>query len=130
MIRPGESLLGQVWERAEPCWIQDVATSRAFVRSAAAARAGLHGACAVPLRAGNAVTGVLMLLSRCDGAPDEALLAMLTEIGDRIGQFVARKLTEAALHASQDRFRALVQNAADMIVVVGADGSASYISPS
>jgi diguanylate cyclase (GGDEF)-like protein/PAS domain S-box-containing protein len=48
-----------------------------------------------------------------------------------LGRFVrARETVEAELRHSEGRFRALVRNASDVIVVVGADGVAVYVSPS
>jgi diguanylate cyclase (GGDEF)-like protein/PAS domain S-box-containing protein len=40
-----------------------------------------------------------------------------------------RKNAEEALQASEERFRSVVQNASDVIVIVTADGTISYVSP-
>jgi PAS domain S-box-containing protein len=40
-----------------------------------------------------------------------------------------RKRAEEALKESEERFRALVQNASDMVVVTEADGTVRYVSP-
>ena len=41
-----------------------------------------------------------------------------------------RRLAEAALKESEERFKALIQNSSDMITVVGTDGTILYHSPS
>ncbi|MBI4516485.1 MAG: PAS domain S-box protein [Deltaproteobacteria bacterium] len=41
-----------------------------------------------------------------------------------------RKQAEAALRQSERRFRALIENALDIVVLVGADGTIQYASPS
>jgi len=61
---------------------------------------------------------------------------MLDESGKAIGiigvtrDISKRKTAEKALQESQDRFRSLIQSAADMIFIIGADGAISYESPS
>lgn len=46
------------------------------------------------------------------------------------GDISTQKQAQADLQASEARFRSLVQNASDVIVVLGADGLVSYASPS
>ena len=47
--------------------------------------------------------------------------------GDRVGPF--SYVVEHSLRRSEGRFRALVQHASDIIMVVTADGTLSYASP-
>ena len=66
-------------------------------RAAPAARLGLRSACAFPIHADGKLTGVMVLLSRDSREPDETLLAMLTDIGSRIGQHLDHRRVEAEL---------------------------------
>jgi signal transduction histidine kinase len=52
----------------------------------AATRIGLESACAFPIPSERTLTGVVVLLSRDSRETDESLLAMLSDIGVRIGQ--------------------------------------------
>ncbi len=58
------------------------------------------------------------------------------ENGNRLGLFGSgaditdRKQTEVALRKSESRFRALTENATDLIVIVNEEGMCSYVSPS
>ncbi|MBW4638768.1 MAG: PAS domain S-box protein [Gloeocapsa sp. UFS-A4-WI-NPMV-4B04] len=59
------------------------------------------------------------------------MLLTLTVLASVVSQRLATETTKAeALQMSEARFRSLVQNASDVIQVVAADGTISYISPS
>jgi PAS domain S-box-containing protein len=57
---------------------------------------------------------------------DQGELAAIEGIGRNITE---RKEAEEALRRSEERFRSLVQNAADIIVILEADGTIRYVSP-
>jgi len=92
-----EGLVRQVWVSGMPKWIPDVSQDETFQRAAIAAKAGLHGAFAFPILAGNVTLGVLEFLSREIRNPDPSLLQMVRIIGSQIGQFMARKQAEENL---------------------------------
>jgi signal transduction histidine kinase len=71
-------------------------------RAATAAELGLRSACAFPIRTEGTLTGVMVLLSRDAREPDEALLAMLTDIGQRIGQHLDHRRVEAELRHQRE----------------------------
>lgn len=109
-LAPGAGLAGRVWQSGESLWITDSVVDPNFSRAAVAAEAGLHGAVGLPILLGNRVLGVLMGFSQEIRPPDEDLLAMLSNIGSQIGQFIERKQSEEALRQSEDRFRAFMDN--------------------
>jgi len=90
-------LVRQVWVSGAPHWIRDVSRDEGFQRMTLAAKAGLHGAFAFPILAGNVTLGVLEFLSREIRNPDSSLLQMVRVIGSQIGQFMARKQAEENL---------------------------------
>ncbi len=55
--------------------------------------------------------------------PDGRLLALMRDV-------TLKRTTERALARSERRFRALIQNSSDIIVITDSDGRASYVSPS
>jgi diguanylate cyclase (GGDEF)-like protein len=90
-------LIRKVWKSGAPTWIADVASEPGFLRAAAAAKAGLHGAFAFPIRIGSEVAGVMEFYSRVIRQPDDALLRVLDSIGLQIGQFIARRAAQEQL---------------------------------
>lgn len=94
---PGVGMPGRVWSQGEPAWISDVLTDPNFPRAPMAAKAGLHGAVGFPIKIGKNVYGIIEFFSHQVRVPDANLMQMVGEIGIKIGQFIERKETEAAL---------------------------------
>ncbi|MFH1879499.1 MAG: EAL domain-containing protein [Bacillota bacterium] len=87
-------LCTRAWSSGEPVWVNDVTLDTRFRRAPLAAKAGLHGAFAFPIRSGNDILGVLEFFSLASRPPDEALLQSTRAIGSQIGLFIARKQAE------------------------------------
>jgi diguanylate cyclase (GGDEF)-like protein/PAS domain S-box-containing protein len=83
-------LIRRVWSTGEPVWIADVSREPSFLRASIAAKAGLHGAFAFPIRIGDELCGVLEFFIRNVCQADAAWLRMAQSIGLQIGQFIAR----------------------------------------
>jgi len=108
---PGIGLPGRIWATGKPAWIEDVVRDTNFPRAPYAAKEGLHGAFGFPITLHGKTVGVLEFFSRKIQEPDEQLLTMMGVVGSQLGQFMERKRAEAALRESQDRFRALFEEA-------------------
>ena len=107
----GSGLPGRVWATGEPAWIADILTDADFHRTAVAAKMGLHGALAFPVRSERGVTGVMIFFSRHVHPPDQDLLKIMADIGSRIGQFIKRKRGEEALTRQAEELARLGQEA-------------------
>src|SRR4029450_10468384 len=127
---PGEGRAGQVWKTRQSVWIADVAKDPGFRRGAAAARCGLHTGIACPILLGGEALGIVEFFSRRIREPDEQELATLSAIGSQIGQFTRRKGAEQAVQASEKRFRALIEHSYDIVLLLSAEGTILYASPS
>jgi diguanylate cyclase (GGDEF)-like protein/PAS domain S-box-containing protein len=87
-------LFMRAWNSGEPVWVSDVTQDTEFRRASVAAKAGLKGAFAFPIRSGNDTLGVMEFFSHVSRPPDEALLLSTRAIGSQIGLFIARKQAE------------------------------------
>ncbi len=111
-------LPGRVVASGQPAWIINVARDPAFHRARMALDIGVKSAFAFPIRAGRETVGVLEFFSPDALEPDAPLLDVMLQIGTQLGRVIERKRTETALRTSEQRYRALVDNASDAIFVV------------
>ena len=90
-------LIRRAWSTGEPVWIADVTREPGFLRAPIAAKAGLHGAFAIPVRMGNELCGVLEFYIRNICQPDAALLRATQSIALQIGQFIVRTAAQTQI---------------------------------
>ena len=121
-LAPGEGLPGRVFTVGEPVWIADAPEDGNFPRAAVARRDGLHAAFGFPLLSAGGVVGVMEFFSRELRDPDERLLETMRELGSQVGQYVARRHAEEAVHRSESRLRAMLEAALDAVVSMDASG--------
>ena len=125
----GEGLVGQVWRTGKPIWMLDVAAEPSFLRGSAAAKAGLHGGVIFPILLDAQSLGVVEFYSRAGRERDEEQLATLSAIGSQIGQFIKRQRAEAALRASEERWRKLFETSAAGMALTQLDGVFTAVNP-
>ena len=109
----GAGFPGHIWEMGTSQWITDYATN-SFPRSELAARSDLQSAVGFPIKLGEEVSAVMEFFAREAQIPDESLLAVMTAIGNQIGQFVERKRAQqelAGLFAREQRARLELETA-------------------
>jgi PAS domain S-box-containing protein len=101
VLSRGMALAGRVWASGEASWVMP-GDRLAGDRAAAAAKLGLKSACAFPVRGEQRMIGVMVLLSRASREPDDTLLAMLSDIGSRIGQHLDHRRVELELRKQRE----------------------------
>jgi diguanylate cyclase (GGDEF)-like protein/PAS domain S-box-containing protein len=126
--RRGEGLAGQVWESGAPVAMPDLAGDSSL-RSAAAVAAGLHGVVGFPVRSGRRVVGMISLHSWASRELDEGLVAVMSDVGSQIGEFVERKRAEVALQESEKRMRSVLDNVSDGLATVDSTGVIESANP-
>jgi len=84
----------------------------------------------VPLRTPTETIGVLVVQHYTnEHAYRERDLEFLASVGGQIALAIQRKQAEDALRQNERRFRALIENSADALVLFDAEGTLSYCSP-
>ncbi len=104
---PGEGVVGQVWVNREPLWLEDIQSEPNFRMRDAVRAAGLQSAAFAPLFAGSEVNGVVEFFSTARRPSDPALVQLMTDLSRRMGEYISRAQSEAALRESESRFRGL-----------------------
>jgi signal transduction histidine kinase/DNA-binding response OmpR family regulator len=99
---PGIGLPGRVLAQGRPAWVADITAETNFPRQAAAEAAGLRAGMGFPVLVGREVAGVLEFFSRQTEEPDEAVLALMGDVGTQIGRVIERARAEEALQAAKD----------------------------
>jgi transcriptional regulator with GAF, ATPase, and Fis domain len=95
---PGIGLPGTAWSTQRPVWIPDVTKDPRFDRIAAAQKAGLKAAMAVPALAGEEVVAVLSFFLFEPREEDERLVRVVQTIATQLGWVIQRRRDEEESH--------------------------------
>jgi signal transduction histidine kinase len=97
----GIGLPGRAWHERRPIWVEDFREVASFPRAPEASTDDLRAAIALPLiDSQQEVIGVVEFLGGSNDRPPADTMATMALLGDRIGQFIRRKATEAELARS------------------------------
>jgi PAS domain S-box-containing protein len=118
----GDGLPGLAWAKSQPLLLADIRDSGRFDRAAAAQRAGVREAMAVPVTGTDGVVAVLELFVTHERAGEPGRLERIARVAEELGPLVERRRAEEALQASQERFQAVTQAAVDAIVSADSTG--------
>jgi diguanylate cyclase (GGDEF)-like protein/PAS domain S-box-containing protein len=87
VLGPGAGIPGQVWQSAEPAWIEDVLEYAGFQRAGEAEASGLRAAICLPVMSGAQVRGVVEFFTGHARHPEAELLELLGGLTRQIGRF-------------------------------------------
>ena len=107
-IRLGDDLPGRVWDIKTANWFEEIGFGK-FPRLEAARRAGLKTAMVFPVILGDEVLAVFEFFSTERRRPDRTALGAVDQLGRILGDIWARKRSEAALRASEERWRSVFE---------------------
>ena len=125
----GECLPGRAWATDQPVFCANLAAESGFARAALAARLGLGAAIFAPVHNASGVVGVLEFVSRQTLERDEALVRLVAEVADQLGQFLDRRSAQDALRESEARSRAILESAQDAVLTIDHEGRIREFNP-
>ncbi|MGE3075004.1 MAG: ATP-binding protein [Dehalococcoidia bacterium] len=126
----GEELPGYTWWAGEAIWIEDLHAEQGRYGENAPRYEGFVSGVVLPVENRGEVIGAVELLSTTRRAPDPAFLRLLEEVGIRIGQYVDRRMSDAALAKSENDYRLVVESVKDVIFRTSPQGNWSFLNPS
>jgi PAS domain S-box-containing protein len=125
----GQGLPGRVWEVGAAPWVTAAADDQRLPRRLAAARSGLHTAVCFPVRSERGFLGAIELFASIEQECDERLLATMDDLGLQVGQLLERRRAEEAVHAGEQRLRAVLDAALDCVVIIDHEGQVLEFNP-
>lgn len=108
VIEPGDDLPGRVADIKSATWFEDIGFA-GFLRLQPALKAGLKSALVFPVILGDEVLAVFECYSNSRRRPDRTTLEAVDQLGRILGDIWVRKRSEAALRASEQRWRSVFE---------------------
>lgn len=123
-FRRGEGLPGRTWETGKAVLIPSLMKDTSFSRFETAEAENLQVGLSFPITFRSEVLGCVDLFSTEIVHHDAALIPVLHDIGNQIGQFLVRKAMEESVKAHQASYREIFERASDAIFVQDVDTGA------
>jgi PAS domain S-box-containing protein len=122
MLMRGQGLPGLAWINRRAVWISSKVEDEASLPRLQAARSlGIKAAFAFPVMLDDKVLAVFEFLSDHTRAPERAFLDTVEKLGRILGDSLVRKRSEAALRASEERWRSVFDNTTFGISLIDPD---------
>lgn len=101
----GTGIPGTTWATGRPEWLDELSSRTQFARASTARALGLRQGLSFPITGrGRRVLGVMVFLSRTPRETDPALLDLLQDLGDRMGQSIEAESSEQERRSLEERF--------------------------
>ncbi|MBV8826871.1 MAG: PAS domain S-box protein [Bradyrhizobiaceae bacterium] len=119
MLMRGQGLPGLAWVNKRAVWISQKVEDEAVLPRLQAARSlGIKAAFAFPVMLDDEVLAVFEFLSDHTRAPERAFLDTVEKLGRILGDSLVHKRSEAALRASEERWRSVFENSTFGIALI------------
>jgi PAS domain S-box-containing protein len=130
IFQSGEGLPGLVFSTGSPQWIEDVTRFDNFPRSKMGLDIKVKAAFGFPVMMGKRVGAVLEFFSDHPTPPNKDLMESMRNVGTQLGRIIERHNAEQSLLNSEKHFRALIENALDIVTVLDPQANFTFQSPS
>ncbi|MBX3237460.1 MAG: response regulator [Nitrospiraceae bacterium] len=100
-LTPGMGLAGQVLKSGNALLTADILSDPTFPAANEAKRIGLRGGIAFPIHKGNDILGIMEFLTQDVLHPTDNTLHVVSDLGDKVSQFLEQKDLERQLRQAQ-----------------------------
>lgn len=115
---PGKGLPGRTYQEAEAILVSDFSDAEGCPRASAAQEIGLNGAFAFPVVQGDQVFAVFEFFCEATELLDESFRHIFRSIGHQIGQFLARKRSEAEVLRAKEQAESANRAKSDFLAMM------------
>ncbi len=122
-------LPGKVWQDGRPVWVTDLTSLPHSPRAQAAGRHGMVSACAIPVRVGNKVLGVLEFYCHFCLRENREAMAAVETVASSLGQMLARSQERDRSEKLYRQQQILLDSVADGICGLDSHGLVSFANP-
>jgi signal transduction histidine kinase len=124
----GRGVPGRAWAHDEVIWVADLFEESGLMRADTAARAGLHGAAAVPLHDAERIVGVLEMLTRAVRPISEQRRRALARAGRALGRLIVRRQMQQLIERKGQEWSITFDAIQLPIFIVHPDGSIARVN--
>ena len=126
---PGAGMPGRAWQEGRPVWISDLASEPDSQHTKAALKRGMVSGCAVPVRVGNRVLGVLEFYCHFCLRENREAMAAVETVAASLGQMLARSHDRGWAEKLYRQQEILLNSVADGICGLDSNGLVSFANP-
>lgn len=124
----GKGLPGKAWKTKQPVWVYDVADDPEYLRRQIAGETGIKTGIAFPVIANDEVVTAIVFYQVKLEERNERLVRLVSAVVTQLGPVIKRKQAEDALRESEERLRAILDNATSLIYMKDIQGRYLFIN--
>lgn len=129
-VSTARGLQARIWEGlASTDWVEEIKVDSSLTGDRLALSTGLRSRFGFPIVEANRVVGVMIFSTRKPATWDAAIRTSFTELGEMIGEHLARRRAKAELSRSEARKSAMLEASLDPIITMDHQGRIVEFNP-